>query len=601
MTQAGPFNQWPTGRGFDRYYGFLWGEDDQYAPELWHDQHHVEPPYSANYHLSEDLAERATEYVSNHVSATPDRPFFLYLAFGACHAPHQAPPEYINRYRGTFDHGWDEERQRVLARQIQLGVVPEDTQLPPPNPGVQHWNTLETQERQLYARMQEVYAGFMEHTDTQVGRVVDFLTSAGLLDNTLITLLSDNGASGEGGIHGSANEYRYFLDLPDTLEETIAAADELGGPHAHNHYPMGWAQAGNTPLKFYKKHTFGGGVRAPFIVHWPNHLSQVGQLRNQFHHVIDVLPTVLDVTDTEAPTVYQGIPQMPVHGVSLAYSFFDPSAPSRRRIQYFETAGHRGLYEDGLKVVTNHDAGNAFSDDVFELYDLRTDFSEAHDLSGDKPGTARKMVALWWEQAKTYGVLPLDDRMQERVSSRDPSTNRNYFRLFPGARLSNGSAGPNFAGRSFTVVAQLGPGEQLPDGVLLAYGRRAAGFSFFLQGQQLIVDLNLAGHHYVLESDPFSMPGAGKLSLHLKQHNDGATLILFTNRECIGSLDVPCGMPAGLGCLTTQCGHNSPSPVSDRYQPPYTCGLRLRDVSLLFDVAAHADYSTLWAAAVGSD
>jgi len=578
MTPAGPFHQWPTGRGFDRYYGFLWGEDDQWAPDLWEDQHHVEPPRTEGYHLSEDLVDRARRYVADHVSAAPDRPFFLYLAFGACHAPHQAPRAYIDRYRGRFDHGWDVEREQVLRRQIALGVVPPGTTLPPPNDGVARWSDLGPDERRLYARMQEVFAGFMEHTDAQIGRVVDYLREIGELDNTLLLVLSDNGASGEGGQFGSANEYRYFLGLADRFEDALEQIDELGGPATHNHYPSGWAQAGNTPLKLYKKHTFGGGVRAPLIAHWPGRIAERGSVRAQFHHVIDVLPTVLEATGVTAPETYRGVPQLPVHGVSMAYTFREPAAAGRRRQQYFETAGHRGIVRDGYKAVTTHEPGKPFDDDVFALYRLDTDFAENHDLAAAEPELVGELVRAWWADARAYGVLPLDDRMQTRVAVKDPAWKRSRYRLLPGARLANGPAGPDFAGRDVTITAKVDRRRTDDDGILLAYGRRAAGFAFFVRAGRLVFDLNLAGRHTVVTApDPLPL-GPSTVTATLRGGAGGAAVTLAVDGAVVHRAPVPGLLPAGLGCLSLQCGHNSPSPVSPLYSAPYTFAGTLREV-----------------------
>ncbi|PSL02843.1 arylsulfatase [Haloactinopolyspora alba] len=600
MTPAGPFHQWPTGRGFDRYYGFLWGDDDQWAPELWSDQHHVEPPDRPDYHLSADLVDQAERFIADHVSAAPDRPFMLQLAFAACHAPHQAPREFIDRYGGAFDHGWDVERERVLARQIELGVVPPGTRMPGANPGVAAWAELTVDQRRVYARLQEAFAGFMEHTDVQIARLVDFLRRHRLFDDTMIVLLSDNGASGEGGADGSINEYRYFLDLPDDLADSLAALDDIGGPHTHNHYPSGWAQAGNTPLKFYKKHTYGGGVRTPLIVHWPGHISDPGTVRTQFHHVIDVVPTLLEVAGAEAPDTYRGVPQLPMHGTSMAYTFSDAEAASARRLQYFETAGHRGLYRDGWKIVTNHEPGTDFDADRFELYRLSDDFSESDDLAGHHPDVVAGMVDAWWKEARKYDVLPLDDRMQERVASRDPATERNHYRLLPGARLSNGSAGPNFAGRPFRVVARLGP-RGAGDGVLLAYGRRAAGFSLFVRDGRLVYDLNLAGRHTVVRT-PEQLPSdATTLGMSLITTGDDARVELLVDGTTAGKAAIPRALPAGLGCLSTQCGHNSPSPVSTHYDPPFTFGGDLLDVVIEFGDPDETDGIAVWRSALGAD
>ena len=495
----GPFRNWPTQRGFDRYYGFLGGEDDQYAPELWQDQHFAPLPEREDYHLSADLVDRAEQFLADHVTTTPDRPFFLYLAFGACHAPHQAPPEFIEPYRGAFDAGWDAERDKVLERQKAMGIVPPGTALPGHNADVTPWDDVRDDAREVLCRMQEVFAGFTTHTDAQIARLAAFLDRRGLTDDTLVIVMSDNGASGEGGEFGSENEYRYFLGLPDTLEENRAAIDRLGGPWAHNHYPSGWAQAGNTPLKMYKKFTFGGGIRAPLILHWPAGLGQEGGIRSQFHHVTDIVPTVLELAGVEAPTDYRGVAQLPVHGTSLAYGFGDAEAASPRGVQYFEMGGQRGIYHDGWKAVTRHRSGTPYDADRWELYDLANDYSETRDLAEEHPDRLAALVALWWEEAERNQVLPLDDRAQARAFARDPAaTARRVFVMLPGTRLITPVSGPNFAMRAFRIEAHVSPLAGGEEGVLFAYGRRAAGFALFVKDGHLHFDYNLAGRHTVL-------------------------------------------------------------------------------------------------------
>jgi len=577
MTPAGPFDQWPTQRGFDRYYGFLWGEDDQWTPELWYDQHRVEVPADPDYHLSADLVARSKEFIADHVTARPDDPFFLYLSFGACHAPHQAPREYLDRYRGAFDHGWDEERRRTLARQVQLGVVPEGTELAPRNPDVRAWDELPAEQRRLYARMQEVFAGFMEHTDEQIGVLVDFLGEYGLLDDTVVLVLSDNGASGEGGEHGTANEYRYFLGLGDSLQDGLAAIDQLGGPQTHNHYPAGWAQAGNTPLKFYKKHTYGGGIRAPLIAHWPGGISSAGQVRSQFHHVIDLLPTLTELAGTPIPDSYRGHEQVPVHGTSVTYTFDDPRAASRRTTQYFETAGFRGIYRDGWKAVTDHRTGSSFDDDHWALYHLAEDFSECRDLAAERPELAAELTDTWWREAERYGVLPLDDRMGTRVKSMNPGADRLHYRMLPGTRIMNSVTGPTFAGRSFRVAATV---ESTADGVLLAYGRRASGFSFFVLDGHLVLDFNLAGRHTVVRAEHPVPAGARTLSLLVHAGPNGVSARLAADGRVLGKQPLPQLLPGGMGTLSVQCGHNSPSAVSPLYRTPFAYAGGLRQVSI---------------------
>ena len=582
LSSSGPFEHWPLGKGFERYYGFLWAEDDQYSPQLWSDNHCVDPPRRDGYHVSDDFVDNAKGFVSDHLSAGQDRPFFLQLAFGAAHAPHQAPKSFIDGYRGKFDHGWDEERRRVLERQIKKGVVPANTKLSPRNYDVQPWIDLSADQRRLYARMQEVFAGFMEHTDSAIGGFVDFLKAQNVLDNTIIVLVSDNGATNEGGPHGSSNEYQYFMQLESSLEENLSMIDELGGPLTHNHYPAGWGQTGNTPLRLYKKYTYGGGVRAPFIIHWPKGITRPGTLSRHFHHATDVVPTVLDATGTKLRGTYAGVEQMPIHGESIAYTFVGDEPSKVRSPQYFEMIGHRGIWADGWKAVTQHVPKSSYDDEPWGLYHLSEDVAELNDLAKDYPEKLEELKALWWRHANRFGVLPLDDRLQERGRNRGPFANRQYFRLLPGTRQFSHVAGPNFVNRSFTITAHAHRSSKADEGVLLAHGRRAAGFSFFIQDGHLLLDYNLVGRHQVLKSS--SELAVGKLVLevqftHLQMGK--AAVTLRQNGEDLASAEFAT-MTGGFGCLSTQCGHNSPLPVSTYYECPYTYSGGLDCVEVTF-------------------
>jgi len=386
-SAAGPFDQWPLGRGFERFYGFMNGGTDQFHPELAEDNHLTLPPRTKaeGYHLSADLIDHAIDYLSNQISLTPEKPFFMHLCFGAGHFPHQAPDDMIAKYRGRFAHGGDGGRERRRARQKAMGLVPADTELPPPNPGVAAWDSLPAEHRRVAERFQEVYAGFLDYTDSQFGRLVEFLRGVGRLDDTLIVLVSDNGASTDCGPDGTDNVLKWFNQLPDSAEANLAAIDRLGGEESFCNYPWGWAQASNTPLKLYKSFTHGGGVRDPMIVSWPKRIRDQGGVRSQFHHVIDITPTVLEVCGVTAPETYRGVAQIPVHGTSFAYTFDAPGEPTRKVTQYFEMYGHRSIWHRGWKAVTQHRPGSSFETERWELYHLDRDFAELHDLAEAEP------------------------------------------------------------------------------------------------------------------------------------------------------------------------------------------------------------------------
>ena len=495
-SAAGPFDHWPLGRGFDHYYGFLGGETDQWRPDLAMGNERILPPDRPDYHLTEDLVDHAIGFVRGQKSLAPEKPFFLYLAFGATHAPHHAPKEFIEKYRGRFEDGWDAARERVFARQKQMGVVPLETELAPRNDGVKAWEDLTDNERRLFARMEEVFAGFLDHTDTHIGRLLAFLEEIEQFENTLIVLISDNGASQEGGPIGQPEQI-YFntvtggaIDL--TVEDMLEHIDELGGPLHHNHYPTGWAQAGNTPLKRYKQNTHGGGIRDPMIVHWPTRIKDGGAIRNQYHHVSDVTPTVLEAIGIQAPSVHRGIEQMPIEGTSFAYSFDAPDEPTRKETQYYEMLGHRAIWHDGWKAVAFHPPGQSFDNDRWELYHLDNDFSEASDLAVEHPERLRELVDLWWDEARKHNVLPISDMMTSGFSRPGGGAPKRAFTLYAGATVPS-MAAPNAANRSHRITAHVARDDTRQEGVLVAQGGRHGGYTLYVKDNRLVYEYNFLG------------------------------------------------------------------------------------------------------------
>jgi arylsulfatase A-like enzyme len=350
---VGPFDRWPLGRGFERFYGFLGGDTSQWYPDLVYDNHQVEPPATPEqgYHLNADLADRAIQFLADAAQVAPDKPFYLHYCPGATHAPHHVPKEWADRYARQFDDGRDAYRERVFARQKELGIMPADAELSRHDPDVPAWESLPADARRLAARMMEVFAGFLSHTDHHLGRVIDFLKETGQFDNTLIMLVSGNGASAEGGVQGTTNELQFFNNAPETLEESLRSIDELGGPDTFNHYPWGWTWAGNTPFRRWKRETYRGGTADPFVVHWPAGIPARGAVRTQYAHIIDIVPTVLDVLGADPPETIRGVTQSPLHGVSFAHTFADADAPGRRGTQYFEMLGHRAIDHHGWRAV----------------------------------------------------------------------------------------------------------------------------------------------------------------------------------------------------------------------------------------------------------
>ena len=569
---AGPFDHWPLGHGFNRWYGFHGGLTDQFNPELFQDNHPVTLVPDATYHLSEDLIERAIGNVRDHVTAAPNRPFMLYLALGACHFPHQVPKAYIDKYRGRYDAGWDVIRAERLRRQKLLGIVPHVTELAPLNPGVRPWNELSPEERTLSARFQEAYAGFMDHTDVQIARLIDHLKAIGRYDNTMIVLLSDNGASDEGGAHGVFNARRHMVYGPEDIEVGLANIAKIGSEHASNHYPRGWAQVSNTPLKWYKKGNHGGGIRAPLVVQWPAGIDGHGEIRTQFHHVIDVAPTIYEILGLEMPAEYRGVAQLPVHGTSMRYSFDAADAPTCKVTQYAELLGDRAIWHRGWKAVARHVKGADFDADCWELYHLDEDFSEMNDLGSAHPEKLREMVDLWWAEAKHHGVFPLDDRGWERVGARLKMKAAPQTTLYPGMARLDRLVAPDITDRSYSIRADVEISNDGADGVLFAWGSRFGGMVLFIQDGKPKLE------YVYSESVVHHLQGVNRLTAgghcigfrfeRTGQFSGRGTLLVDDVRvdeARIAKTWPTYGIVGGLTCGADDAG----PPVSDRYQRPF--------------------------------
>ena len=573
-SAAGPHTNWPLQKGFDRFYGFLQGETDQFYPELTSDNGHIDPPGRPEdgYHVSEDIVEKAMGWIGDLQSVRPDRPFFLYLPFGATHAPHQAPLEYRMRWRGKFDDGYDAARDRWYARQLELGVIPPGTTLAPPNPGVPAWDALTDNQRAFAARLQEAFAAMLEHTDAQIGRVVEFLRRRGLLDNTLVLVLSDNGASREGGPFGVMDEFSFFNAAWENIDEIAATRlDDIGGPHSHSNYPWGWAQAGNSPLRWYKQNTYGGGVRDPLVVHWPNGITDHGAIRRQFCHAVDVTPTILDIVGVSAPEHYRGVPQIPVAGASIASTFTDASAPAPRSLQYFEQMGHRGLWADGWKITTYHEQGHPFDDDEWGLYNLDDDFSECHDLAAEHPDKLRELIDAWWVEAGHHGVMPLDDRTIELFGAPPrPATvhARRDYTYYPPLAHIPADAAPPLGSRSWTITADVDVPEDGVEGVLYARGGHNVGHTFFVKDGALQFDYNALGTHHRVSAPVSLPPGAHQITARFDRVDKGGTLTLVVDGDDLTAIEIP-QIVRMLGSTGLDVGRDALSPVIDDYDAPF--------------------------------
>ncbi len=541
-------DRWPLGRGFERFYGFFPGETHQFVPALIHDNHQVEPPgtYEDGYHLTTDLVDHSIEFIEDLRNVDVDKPWFLYLATGACHSPHQSPATWIEHYHEHFDAGWDTWREATLARQKATGVMPPHAELSERPDWVPAWDSLSAEERRVYARYMEAFAGFLSHTDAEIGRLVARLDGLGELDNTVIIVLSDNGASSEGGPFGSLNDARVWNALPRTVEEAAGRLDDIGGPRIHNNYPWGWTVAGNTPFRRWKRETHEGGVADPLIVHWPRGLGASGEVRSQYVHAVDIVPTLLEVIGIEMPEAVNGVEQMSLDGVSFAYSFAEAEAPERHTTQYYEMLGCRALYQDGWKAVTYHEVQveePGLDKAPWELYDLRADPSECHDLAEAEPDRLAAMVAWWWVEAERNNVLPLDNRpFSELVFERASSVReRARYTYWPGRSPVAESVAVNVRSRAHAITAHVTIPESLAtvEGVLAVQGSVLGGWSFHLLGDgRLVYVHNLAGWRvYRVEA---TVPG-GRLTPGdhtLSMRFDPPTVELLVDGEVIGSGEV---------------------------------------------------------------
>ena len=607
--QAAPRDTWPCGRGFQRWYGFHGGETHQFVPSLFQDNHAAVPPAGPleGYHLSEDLADRAIRYLGEIRSAAPDAPFFLYFATGACHSPHHAPPDWIDRYAGAFDAGWDDWRERTFARQLELGLFPPGTRKSDRPHWVPPWSALEPEDRRVAARFMECFAGFLSHADAQIGRVFDFIRALGEWERTLVVLVSDNGASAEGGVIGSINDVRTWNAAPAGHEELRARIGELGTPSAHNNYPWGWTMAGNTPFRRWKREVHQGGVADPCLFSWPARMPAGGGVRRQFAHAIDVVPTVLDLIGLEPPSEIAGVPQSPVEGVSLASVLADPGAGEVHRTQYFEMFGSRAIYHEGWKAVTFHpfvdlygeglDPDASFDDDRWELFHIESDPAEIDDLAASEPERVKAMVSLWWEEAEKYNVLPLDNRIIDAlVDPRHQPPDRNHQRFWPGGSIVPEVQVVSVRNRANAITAVVDVPDSGGDGVIVAMGTALGGWSLHvMDGRLRYVNNFLGAERHSIEAATALPPGRHQIGFTYEPlrpdepgaggfHQAGHGRILVdgavAGEGVIGRTAFSRYNITGGG-LT--CGWEQGPPVGDGYAAPFRYSGRLHHVDITVD------------------
>jgi len=589
-TTAGPFHRWPLGRGFERYYGFLGGDTDQWFPDLTYDNHPVPAPATPEegYHLNVDLADKAIQFIKDaHVNA-PDKPFFLYYATGAGHAPHHVEPDWIAKYRGKFDEGWDAYRRIVFERQKELGLFPADADVSVRDPDVPAWDSLTDAERRMYARQMETYAAFIEQTDHHFGRVIDFIESLGELDNTLVIAVSDNGASAEGGVHGTFNEALFFNNVDETLEDNLGHYDGWGGVGTFPHYAWGWTWAGDTPFRRWKRETYRGGVTDPCIVSWPARIAATGEVRGQYIHAIDIVPTVLDALGLAPPDTIRGVSQSPIQGRSFAASFDDADAPTPRQTQYFEMFGHRSLYHDGWKAncpfpgpsfAEAAEQGRSFGmpltadlldeldADGWELYDVVNDPAETNNLADVHRERLRGMVRRWYAEAGTYGVLPIVSAELARMNVERPSVSRprDRYVYLPDSAPVAFAAAPKLYNRPYSITADVVIPDNGAEGVLVTMGSRHAGYALVIVDGRLHHVHNYVGLDRFTVSSPDPVP-AGRHSLRYEFEPSGApdfangrgapgTSQLYIDETLVAASELPHTTPNMFGVLGLSCGY----------------------------------------------
>ena len=587
-SQAGPFDLWPTGLGFEYFYGFIGGDTSQWAPALFEGIKPIEPPHDdPEYFFEKDMADKAIERIRLLNALAPDKPWVTYYAPGTAHAPHHAPKDWIAKFKGQFDQGWDKVREETLARQKAQGIVPPDTQLTERSAGIPAWDSLDADHKMVAAHMMEVYAAALSYCDTQMGRIVDAIADMGKLDNTLVIYIQgDNGASAEGGPNGLLNEMTFFNAIPEEFSEIKRRMDELGGPTTFNHYPIGWAHAMDTPFQWTKQiASHFGGTRNGMVMSWPARIKDKGTVRTQFHHVIDIAPTILDAIGVPMPAVLNGVPQKPVEGVSMVYTFNDPKAPTTRRTQYFEMFANRAIYNDGWVAATTpplppwgSGATIPVDDYKWELYDITKDFSEANNLAAQEPKKLREMQELFWIEAARHNVLPLDNSKLERMNvDNRPSLTRGraLFTYYPGmVRIPEGSA-PSILNKSFKVGAELTIPAGGAEGVLVTQGGRFNGWGLYVLAGKPVFHYNTVGvfRYTVAAPDPLA-PGEHAIVLEFTYDGGGlgkpgtAKLLVDGRQVAEGRIErtIPFRISADE---TLDIGEDTGTPVSEDYHVPF--------------------------------
>ena len=580
VHQVGPYKYWPTNDGFDHTYTFMAADANNFTPVMYAGHEPVEPARgNPDYHLSTDLSDKATHYLTGQASIAPNRPFFMFWAPGGMHAPHHAPKEYIEKYKGKFDMGWDKAREEIHKRQLELGVIPAGSALTERNKEIPAWDSLSDDAKRMYARQMEAFAGQLEHLDMEIGRMIATLERIGKLDNTLIILTSDNGASGEGGLSGSHNEMLIVNSQQTKLEENLERYDEWGSEATDNHYHAGWALAGNTPFKYFKQTVHNGGIQDPMIVHWPAGIKGKGEVRSQYHHIIDIAPTILEVLDLDFMEEIDGIKQMPIDGTSFAYSFNNPEAPDQHTTQYYEMYGNRAIYKDGWKAVTIH--GNRmpwdfagtypFEDDVWELYHVAEDFTESNNLAEENPEKLEELKAAWEEEAWKYNVFPLYDDLGARftnVAKRYAPQRKEFVFFPPGAVRISEPYSPPVKNKNHSITAHAEIPASGASGVLVAAGGLYGGYTLYVKDNRLVYEYNAYNEdRFKIESSTKLPKGKVELKAVYDVNEDLTAMVtLFVNGKQVGQGKVNRTHPGQYSLSETfDVGEDTGTPVSMNY------------------------------------
>lgn len=596
VASGGSKKQWPMQMGWDRFYGFFGGETNNWYPDLIEDNHFIEAPATPEegYHLSKDLADQALTMLRNQQATNPSKPWYMWYNPGANHAPHHSPKEYADKYKGMFDDGYDAYREWVTERMVEKGILPEGTVNTPMNPmredmaaaidNVRPWNTLNNEEKKLFSRMAEVFAGFSEYTDVQIGRIIDYLEESGQLENTIVMYAADNGTSGEGSPNGSVNENKFTNGYPDSFEENLKYIDILGGPETYNHFPTGWASAFSAPFKMFKRYSqYAGGTNDPLVISWPKGIKARGEIRNQYHHSVDIVPTILELVGLEMPKVYNGVKQTPLSGVSMAYTFdAKPNDPTKKEVQYYAMLGSRGIWKDGWKAAAIHaplsGKGN-FDKDDWELYHVAVDRSESNDLAKENPEKLQELIDTWLVEAEINNVLPMDDRSAvEQLGIERPSQEpkRDRYIYYPGTAPIPESIAANVRGRSYKILTNVEI-TKIASGVIFAHGSRFGGHSLFIKNNKLYYIYNFLGikPEQVFESSIKLTPGKYTLGMEFTREKTGefgeslGSMKLYINEQVVaeGKMRTQAGKFTLSGdgmCI----GYDSGDAVSDFYPTP---------------------------------